>query len=86
MAYVSDGKCWTHDGPGWRGFSRYFEPKLDDAIARYQNESRRIYGVLDKQLASEEYLAGEYSIAEQGHYPWLCFADCVECLVTILKI
>ena len=56
-------------------FSRYFEPKLDDAIARYRNESRRIYGVLDKRLASEEYLAGEYSIADMATYPWLYFAD-----------
>ena len=56
-------------------FSRYFEPKLDDAIARYHNETRRIYGVLDKRLASEEYLAGEYSIADMATYPWLCFAD-----------
>ena len=56
-------------------FSRYFEPKLEDAIARYRNESRRLYGVLDKRLESEEYLAGEYSIADMATYPWLCFAD-----------
>ena len=56
-------------------FSRYFEPKLEDAIARYRNESRRLYGVLDKRLENEEYLAGEYSIADMATYPWLCFAD-----------
>ena len=56
-------------------FSRYFEPKLEDAIARYRNESRRLYGVLDKRLENEEYLAGEYSIADMATYPWLYFAD-----------
>ena len=56
-------------------FLRYFEPKLEDAIARYRNESRRLYGVLDKRLENEEYLAGEYSIADMATYPWLCFAD-----------
>ena len=56
-------------------FSRYFEAKLEDAIARYRNESRRLYGVLDKRLENEEYLAGEYSIADMATYPWLCFAD-----------
>ena len=64
-------------------FSRYFEPKLDDAIARYQNESRRIYGVLDKQLASEEYLA-ESALS----LIWLLILGCLRiagCLVTILK-
>lgn len=56
-------------------FLRYFEPKLEDAIARYRNESRRLYGVLDKRLENEEYLAGEYSIADMATYPWLYFAD-----------
>jgi len=56
-------------------FSRYFEPKRLPAIERYQNETRRIYGVLDRRLAEVEYLAGDYSIAGIATYPWLCFAD-----------
>ncbi|MFT4561485.1 MAG: GST-like protein [Gammaproteobacteria bacterium] len=56
-------------------FYRYFEPKLPAAIERYQNESRRLYNVLDRQLANFEYLAGDYSIADMATYPWLVFAD-----------
>jgi len=56
-------------------FSRYFEPKLEPAIERYCNESRRIYGVLDQRLGEVDYLADGYSIADMATYPWLCFAD-----------
>ena len=39
---------------------------------RYHNETKRLYGVLDKQLASNEYVAGDaYSIADIAIYPWI---------------
>ena len=39
---------------------------------RYHNETKRLYGVLDKQLASNEYVAGDaYSIADISIYPWI---------------
>lgn len=41
------------------------------AIERYDNEVRRLLGVLERQLASREYLAGEYSIADMASYPWV---------------
>ncbi|MFT4563478.1 MAG: GST-like protein [Gammaproteobacteria bacterium] len=56
-------------------FSRYFEPKLPEAIARYQNESRRLFGVLDQRLGEVEFLGGDYSIADMATYPWLRAAD-----------
>jgi GST-like protein len=31
----------------------------------------QIYGVIDKRLAQESYLAGEYSIADIAMYPWV---------------
>ena len=41
-------------------------------IERYGKETRRLYGVLDKRLASEQWLAaGEYSIADIATYPWI---------------
>ena len=52
-------------------FFRYFDEKLPAAIARYQNETRRIYEVLNTQLAEVEYLAGDYSIADIATYPWV---------------
>ena len=45
-------------------FHRYAPEKLPWAIARYQRESRRLLTVLDTQLADNEYLAGDYSIAD----------------------
>jgi GST-like protein len=40
------------------------------AIDRYTNETNRLYGVLDKQLADREFVAGEYSIADMAIAPW----------------
>ena len=38
---------------------------------RYVKESHRLYGVMDRRLADNEYLAGdEYSIADIACYPW----------------
>jgi len=52
-------------------FFRYFDEKIPPAISRYQNETRRIYEVLDRRLASVDYLAGEYSIADIATFPWV---------------
>ena len=41
-------------------------------IKRYTDETRRLYGVLDKRLGEAPYLAGdEYSIADIATYPWV---------------
>jgi GST-like protein len=52
-------------------FFRYFPEKIPAAIQRYQNESRRLFEVLDGRLASVEYLAGAYSIADIATWPWV---------------
>lgn len=41
------------------------------AVERYSKETKRLYGVLDKQLGEREFLAGEYSIADIATYPWV---------------
>jgi GST-like protein len=51
-------------------FFRYTEEKIDYAIQRYQNESRRLLEVLDTRLAHHEYLAGDYSIADIANFSW----------------
>ena len=51
-------------------FFRYFPEKIQPAIDRYQNESRRLFEVLDGQLAREEWLAGDYSIADIANWCW----------------
>jgi glutathione S-transferase/GST-like protein len=52
-------------------FLRYFPEKIQPAIDRYQREVTRLFGVLDRQLASHEYMAGEYSIADMALWPWV---------------
>ncbi|MBV9316846.1 MAG: glutathione S-transferase family protein, partial [Gammaproteobacteria bacterium] len=52
-------------------FFRYFPEKIQPAIDRYQREVLRLFGVLDRQLASHEYIAGEYSIADMALWPWV---------------
>jgi len=48
--------------------------KIPYAINRYVSESVRLLRVMDAQLAREEYLAGDYSIADIGTYPWVSAA------------
>ena len=52
-------------------FNRYFPEKLPSVIDRYQNETRRLYEVLDGQLADHEYLVDEYSIADIANFGWV---------------
>jgi GST-like protein len=51
-------------------FRRAAPEKLAYAIERYGKESVRLLGVLDQALADQEYIAGEYSIADVACYPW----------------
>lgn len=44
--------------------------KLPYAIERYQNETIRLYGVLEQRLGEAEYLAGEYGIADIATFGW----------------
>ncbi|MEH1864644.1 MAG: glutathione binding-like protein [Nostoc sp.] len=52
-------------------FSTYAPEKIEYAINRYVNETGRLYGVLNKQLADREFVAGDYSIADIAAYPWI---------------
>jgi GST-like protein len=52
-------------------FRRFAKEEVPYAVERYTNETRRLYGVLDKRLNEAEYLAGaDYSIADIATYPW----------------
>jgi len=53
-------------------FRIYAPEKIDYAVNRYTNEARRLYGVMDKQLATHRYIAGDdYTIADIAIFPWL---------------
>jgi GST-like protein len=52
-------------------FSNYAPEKIPYAIERFNNEAKRLYGVLDRRLDGRDYLAGEYSIADMATFPWI---------------
>lgn len=52
-------------------FFRYFPEKIQPAIDRYQGEVKRLFRVLNGQLADHEYLAGDYSIADIANWAWV---------------
>jgi GSH-dependent disulfide-bond oxidoreductase len=52
-------------------FLRYFPEKIQSAIDRYQREVTRLFGVMERQLESHEYVAGEYTIADMALWPWV---------------
>jgi len=53
-------------------FIRSAKEQVPYGIERYSKETRRLYGVMDKRLATEKFLAaGEYSIADIATYPWV---------------
>ena len=56
-------------------FNRYFPEKIPAAIDRYLRESRRLLEVLDGHLADNEYLAGDYSIADIANWSWAHIHD-----------
>jgi GST-like protein len=52
-------------------FNVFAKEKVPYAQERYIEETRRLYGVLDRQLEGKDYIAGEYSIADMASYPWI---------------
>ncbi len=55
-------------------FHKFAGKEIEDKrpYERYQNESKRLIGVMETQLKKSEYIAGdEYSIADIALWPWL---------------
>ncbi len=53
-------------------FRNYAPEKIPYAIDRYSNETKRLYGVIDKQLSTHKFVAGDsYTIADIAIFPWL---------------
>jgi len=57
-------------------FLQYAPEKIEYAMNRYRNEANRLYGVVEKQLEKNEWVAGgEYTIADMSIMPWLRFPE-----------
>jgi GST-like protein len=41
------------------------------AVKRFNNEAKRVFSIIENQLMENEFLAGEYSIADIATYPWI---------------
>jgi len=52
-------------------FRLYAIEKLPYAMTRYLKETGRLYAVLNRRLATHEYIVGDYSIADIASYPWV---------------
>ncbi|MDP5034665.1 MAG: glutathione-dependent disulfide-bond oxidoreductase [Alishewanella sp.] len=58
-------------GGGFGHFYVYAPEKIEYAIDRYAMETKRQLDVLDKQLANNQFIAGEeYTIADMAIWPW----------------
>jgi GSH-dependent disulfide-bond oxidoreductase len=73
---VIEWLMWQMGGPGpmlgqVHHFVKYNKGKAPYAEERYLKEAHRLYGVLDKRLASREYVADDYSIADIAIWPWI---------------
>ena len=56
-------------------FRLYAPAKIAYAIDRYTNEVNRLFGVMNTRLASREFLAGHYSIADMACVGWVRLAE-----------
>ena len=52
-------------------FYRYAPERIPYAIERYQREVRRLFEVLESRLKDNEFLAGDYSIADIANWSWV---------------
>jgi GSH-dependent disulfide-bond oxidoreductase len=56
-------------------FLKFASQRVEYAIDRYRSEVTRLYRVLDKQLAAQDFIAGSYSIADIAAWPWVARYD-----------
>ena len=53
-------------------FKKYFPETIPAAIERYERESYRLFDVMERQLQTNDWLAGEdYTIADMAAWPWI---------------
>ena len=56
-------------------FKKFAPEKIEYAINRYEKETLRLYSVLDRQLTDNEFICGDYSIADMATYPWVAIYE-----------
>ena len=56
-------------------FKKFAPEKIEYAINRYEKETLRLYSVLERQLTDNEFICGDYSIADMATYPWVAIYE-----------
>ena len=56
-------------------FLKYNAGKAPFAETWFAAEARRIYGVLDRLVAQQDFMCGDYSIADIATFPWIARHD-----------
>jgi len=59
-------------------FLHYFGEDLPRVAARYVNETKRLYSIVNDRLGVSEWLADDYSIADIAMFPWMIISDYAE--------
>ena len=52
-------------------FFRYAPQPVPYGIERYQQETRRLLGVMEERLVDRDFIANDYSIADTACFPWI---------------
>jgi GST-like protein len=53
-------------------FRHYAPEQFPYSVARYVDETNRLYGVMDRRLEGRRFLAGDaYTIADMASFPWV---------------
>lgn len=52
-------------------FMYHAPEQLPYAVKRFNNEAKRVFSIIENQLAENEFIAGDYSIADIATFPWV---------------
>jgi GST-like protein len=52
-------------------FMYHAPEEIPYALKRFNNEAKRVFSIIEKQLSENAFLAGEYSIADIASFPWI---------------
>lgn len=76
------GNLGPVSGQAWHfhAFAPRIAPDIDNSYSRsrYFNMMSALWQVMDNRLSENDYLAGNYSIADMACYPWVIYFDAQE--------
>ena len=88
--YWQIGNLGPISGQAWHfhAFAERLAPNFDNSYSRsrYFGMMSALWRVLDTRLAANEYIAGEYSIADIACFPWIGYFDPPEGMIAFPNI